>query len=180
MLTVVVPGTETWNDKTERFVVTQGQTLELEHSLVSLSEWEARFEKPFLSSEKKTVDETYGYIQAMSKEPVSREILASLTDDNIKEINSYIESKHSATWFKEVPGASRRSREIVTAEIIYHWMFAMQIDISCQHWHLARLFTLIKVTSEKNQKPKKMSKAEAIAQQRQLNAERLARTGGNG
>ena len=179
MLTIVVPGTETWNDKTERFVVTQGQTLELEHSLVSLSEWEARFEKPFLSNEKKSVEETYGYIQCMSKEPVAMEVLACLTDDNVKDINKYIESKHSATWFKEVPGGPK-SREIITAEIIYHWMFAMQIDLDCQNWHLARLFTLIKVISEKNQKPKKMSKAEAIAQQRQLNAERLARSGGNG
>ena len=107
MLTIVVPGTETWNDKTERFVVTQGQTLELEHSLVPLSEWEARFEKPFLSNEKKSVEETYGYIQCMSKEPVTMEVLACLTDDNVKDINKYIESKHSATWFKEIPGGPR-------------------------------------------------------------------------
>ena len=179
MLTIVVPGTETWNDKTERFVVTQGQTLELEHSLVSLSEWEARFEKPFLSNEKKSVEETYGYIQCMSKEPVAMEVLACLTDGNVKDINKYIESKHSATWFKEIPGGPR-SREIVTAEIIYHWMFALSIQLEAENWHLNRLFTLIKVVNEKNKPPKKMSRASQLAEQRKLNAQRRAASGGRG
>ena len=60
MLTITIPATEAWDERIERFVKTPETTLVLQHSLVSLSKWEARFKKPFLSNEKKSVDETYG------------------------------------------------------------------------------------------------------------------------
>lgn len=172
MLTITIPGIEAWDERTERFVNTQPFTLVLQHSLVSLSKWEARYKKPFLSNEKKTADETYGYIQAMSESPVDVDTIRLLSEDVIQEINDYIENSQTATWFTERPGA-RRSREVITNEIIYDWMDSLQIPWEAQHWHLNRLFTLIKVASEKNQPKKKMGRAEQLAQQRRLNAERL-------
>lgn len=179
MLTIIIPATEAWDERIERFVNTKETTLVLQHSLVSLSKWEARFKKPFLSNDKKTVDETYGYIQAMSESPVDETVLRMMTEQNMTDLNEYIEDSNTATWFKEDPNA-RRSREIVTSEIIYHWMWALQIPMEAQHWHLNRLFTTIKVVNEKNQPKKKMGRAEALAQQRKLNAERLERMGTSG
>lgn len=174
MLTITIPGEEFWDERTERFVYPQRVTLELEHSLVSLSRWEAQFEKPFLSNEKKSTDETFAYIQAMCQTDVPIEVLQTMSRENLDALNAYIEKKHSATWFTELPGAAK-SREIITAEIIYHWMFALTIPKETEYWHLNRLFTLIKVINEKNQPKKKMGKAEQLAQQRRLNAERLQR-----
>lgn len=172
MLTITIPATEAWDERIEKFVYTEETTLVLQHSLVSLSKWEARYKKPFLSTDKKTEDETYGYIQAMSESPVEMDVLRVMTAENLKAINDYIEDANTATWFNDAPGA-RRSREIVTNEIIYHWMISLQIPMEAQYWHLNRLFTQIKVVNEKNQPKKKMGRAEQLAQQRRLNAERL-------
>src|SRR5688572_7200610 len=144
MLTVTIPTSEFWDSETNRFVYVEGYSLELMHSLVSLSKWESRFEKPFLSNEKKTEEETYGYIQAMSSKEVSVDTLKTMSSENMVEINKYIEAKHSATWFKDIPGTTR-NREIITSEIIYYWMFTLQIPKEAEVWHLNRLFTLIKV-----------------------------------
>ena len=173
MLKITIPAVDYWDEVRNRFVYTEPVELTLRHCLVSLSKWEAIFEKPFLSNEKKTIEETYAYIQIMSDEPVSVEVLQTMTEDNLDELNKYIESKQSATWFTEKQ-KGRPSREIITAEILYHWMFAMQVPLEAEHWHLNKLFTLLRVISEKNQPPKKMGRAEQLAQQRRLNAERLA------
>lgn len=179
MLTITIPATEAWDERIERFVKTPETTLVLQHSLVSLSKWEARFKKPFLSNEKKSVDETYGYIQAMSESPIDVDVLRMMTEENLTAINEYIEDPQTATTIREAPGA-RRSRDIVTNELIYQWMWALQIPMEAQYWHLNRLFTAIRVVNEKNQKPKKMGRAEQLAQQRRLNAERLERLGTSG
>lgn len=178
-LIIEIPGSELWDSEAERFIHTEPRTLVLNHSLVSLSKWEARFEKPFLSNEKKTAEETYAYIQIMSETPISLDDLKALNNEAVQEINSYIEAKHSATWFVDMPNAPK-SREIITAEIIYYWMTALSMPLEMETWHLNRLFTQIKVINEKNKPKKKMSRASQIAEQRRLNAERLAASGGRG
>lgn len=179
MLTIIVPGVEMFNDETQRFVYSEPTKLVLQHSLVSLSKWEEVFEKPFLSKEKKTTEETYAYIKAMCvKGKITDEVLLRLSDENLTDINQYIEAKHSATWFREVPGGPP-SREIITAEIIYHWMFALQIPLECENWHLNRLFTQIKVVNEKNKPPKKGGRPD-LAARRALNEQRLREQGTTG
>lgn len=179
MLTITIPASEAWDERIERFVSTQETTLVLRHSLVSLSKWESEFKKPFLSNDAKTVEETYGYIQAMSDNPVDQTVLMMLTNENLKSINDYIEDSQTATWFSDKKRGPK-SREIVTSELIYYWISALTLPWEVQYWHLNRLFTIIKVTDEKNQPKKKMGRAEQLAQQRRLNAERLERMGTSG
>lgn len=173
MLTLVIPGQEVFNEETEEFSTVGDITLEFEHSLVALARWESKWKVPFLGPDKKTTEQTFGYIEAMCLTPdVPPETFLKLTDDNIKAINEYIEDTHTATWFKELPGQSRINREIVTAEIIYYWMVTMHLPMEMQYWHLNKLITQIRVVNQKNQPPKKMGKAEALAQQRELNKKR--------
>lgn len=180
MLTIVILGNESFDEENEVFVYPESFELQLEHSLVSLSKWESIFEKPFLGVEKKSTDETLGYIYAMIISPnVSKDVLKKLSDTNIQEINRYIDSKATATWFNEVRPETKSS-EVITSELIYYWMTMFNIPFSAETWHLNRLFTLIKICSLKSSKPKRMSRSEVAARQRELNARRRAELGTSG
>lgn len=176
MLTIRVDETEAFDENTNTFVKREGFVLELEHSLVSLSKWESSWKKPFLSTDEKTTEEVLDYIRCMSTgEDPPEEFEHFLSAAQFSEITEYINEKKTATWFREAPGEKGRpSQETFTSELIYYWMISYNIPIECQYWHLSRLLTLIKVFSKKNEKPKKMSRAEIAAQNRELNAKRKA------
>ena len=180
MLTITIRGKDLWNEITEQFVPVVLGTVELEHSLAALSKWESEFEKPFLGHDEKTTEETFGYIRCMCMDPnVDVTLFDNLSEQNMVDINKYIESKMTATWFKNLPNQAR-SREIITAEIIYYWMITLNIPLETEHWHLNKLFTLIKVTNEKNAPAKKMPRANAAQQQRDLNRMRQQQHGTSG
>lgn len=180
MLTITVPGVEMFDEKTQKFTRYGDVVLELEHSLVSLSKWESKFEKPFLEQTEKTSEEVFEYIKFMTLTPnVSDDIFMKLSEDNISEINNYLEAKMTATWFNDNQNQPR-SREIITSELIYYWMISFQIPFECETWHLNRLFTLIRVCNIKNAKPKKMDRAALAARNRELNAQRRAELGTSG
>ena len=172
MLQIVIPGQEFWDEQKQEFINTKEQVLQLEHSLISLSKWEAKWCKVFLSKQEKTQEETIDYIKCMTITPnVDPEVYTHLTRENIKEIEDYIAAPMTATYFSS-DNAGKSSREQVTSELIYYWMIALNIPFECQKWHLNRLLTLIKVCNIKNQPPKKMSKREIMSRNAALNAAR--------
>ena len=173
MLTLTVPGVELFDNKTQKFSTTETTVLELEHSLVSLSKWESKWNIPFLGRDEKTNEQIIDYVKLMTLTPdVPDEVYLRLSDENYEQINGYINSKQTATWFREDPN-SPKNREIITAEIIYYWMIALKIPQEYQWWHLARLFTLVRVLNQKNQPPKKAGSTQsAAAQRRALNEAR--------
>ena len=152
----------------------------MEHSLVSLSKWESIHEKPFLTEHEKTSEEILSYIEIMILTPnVPKNILERFSKEDFIKINSYLQSKQTATWFSETK-MTPKSREAITAELIYYWMLSLNIPIECENWHLNRLFTLMKICSLKNQKPQKMSRREMAERNRELNARRKAQLGTSG
>ncbi|MET0786860.1 MAG: hypothetical protein ABWY25_09155 [Paenisporosarcina sp.] len=172
MLRIIVPGAEFFDETTSTFESSDDVELELEHSLVSLSKWESKFQKPFLSSEQKTPPEVYGYIEAMILNPIyPNNIVFKFTQRNLDEINKYIDSKESATTFGVMPERKGRG-EVITSELIYYWMVIFNIPFDCEHWHLNRLFALIRICNIKSSKPKKMSRHEIAMRNRELNAKR--------
>ena len=179
MLTIVVPATESYDERTEQFIETKEQKLTLEYSLVSVSKWESKWNKPFLSKEQKTDEETRDFIRCMTiTQNVDPMVYYALTESNYNEIAEYINAPMTATWFAE--DKKRPNREIVTAEIIYYWMIALQIPWEAQKWHLNRLMTLIRVCNEKNKPPKKMGKRSIMSKNQALNAARRQHLGSMG
>lgn len=172
MLRITIPSTEFWDEAKQEFVYTKAQTLQLEHSLVSLSKWESRWNKPFLTKQEKTLEETIDYVKCMTlTQNVKPEVYNYLTNSNINEVNRYIDLPMTATQFfeeKKSPG----SKEQITAELVYYWMIVLNIPFECQKWHLNKLFTLIRVCDIKNRPPKKHSRREIMKRNAALNAAR--------
>ena len=84
MLQITIPSGEMWDEVNEKFVYTKAQTLTLEHSLVSLSKWESKWHKPFLSKEPKSQTETIDYIKCMTlTQNVDPNVYLFITRDNI-------------------------------------------------------------------------------------------------
>jgi hypothetical protein len=180
MLTITVPGDEVYDESTGILSTVNDVHLELEHSLVSLSKWEQMYEKSFIATEEKTEGELFAYIQCMITTPdYPTDVLYKFSKENIEEINNYISAKMTATSFHDPPGAPK-TREVITNELIYYWMTVFNIPFECQHWHLNRLFTLIRVCNVKQSKPKKISQAEAARQRAEMNARRRAELGTSG
>lgn len=180
MLEIIVEETEMFDDNTQSFIYIKPTKLVLEHSLVSISKWESKHHKPFLEDmENHTQEELLDYIKCMTiTQNVDPVVYLGISQENTKAISDYMNDTMTATWFKTTskPGG----REIVTSELIYYWMIALQIPMECQKWHINRLLTLIKVCNAKQENPKKMSKSAIRSQNAALNRARRAKHGTKG
>ena len=174
MLHITVPAQEFWDETAESFIYAKETNLVLEHSLVSISKWEAKWNKAFLGKTSKTVEETIDYIRCMTVTPnIDSSVYFRINSKIIEQINTYIDSPMSATWFSEIQNKKASAgNETVTSELIYYWMIAYNIPFECQKWHLNRLLTLIRICNIKNQDPKKMSKNDILRNNAALNAAR--------
>lgn len=171
MLEITIPGIELYDEEKNEFINYDEKTVNFEHSLVSVSKWESKWCKPFLSGKEKTAEEILDYIICMTvTEGITDDIYSRLTQENFSKINEYIGHPMTATTFNDERKSG--SREIITSEIIYYWMVAFNIPFECQYWHLNRLLTLIKVCNIKNNPPKKMSKQEVLSRNKALNEAR--------
>ena len=171
MLEITIPGLEYYDENNNEFIYYDKETIQLEHSLVSISKWESKWCKPFLDGKNKTMEEIIHYIRCMCiTENVDNAIFDRVTEENLLSINKYIDEPMTATTFsneQRSPG-----REIITSEVIYYWMIAFNIPFECQYWHLNRLLTLVKVCNIKNNPPKKMSRQEIMNRNKALNEAR--------
>lgn len=180
MLQITIPSIELWDESKEEYVYMKERTLQLEHSLVSLSKWESKWCKSFISNKNITEEETMDYIRCMTlTQNVPKEVYDYMPDSIIEQITAYINAPMTATYFSKMDN-HKFSREPVTSELIYYWMIALNIPFECQKWHLNRLLTLIRVCNIKNTPPKKMSKRAMMSRNSALNAARRQQLGSRG
>lgn len=172
MLEIKIPAGELYNESNNEFIYTKAVTIYLEHSLIALSKWESKYEKPFLDDKDKTNEEIMDYIKCMTiTKGVDPFCYMFLGQENIDRIQKYIDTKSTATTIREKP--SYGPKPILTSEVIYAMMIESGIPLECEKWHLNRLIMLIRVCRIRNTKPEKMSKSDMIKQRRELNAQRL-------
>lgn len=182
MLELTISAKNAFSNKQNKFLKTKETTIRLEHSLVSLSKWESKYQKPFISQEQKTREEILDYIKFMTiTQNVDPLVIELLNETELKAINDYISAPMTATKFyenkgPEGQGSPIRKKEVITSELIYYWMISFQIPFEFEKWHLNRLLTLIRVCSIKekqsNGKGSKMSKRDILAQNKAINAAR--------
>ena len=185
MLNITIPAIELYDNRTNLFSKTKEQTLSLEHSLVSVSKWEAKWHKPFISDKQKTTEELIDYVRCMTiTQNVDPNIYNFLTQENMKQVNDYIKNSMTATWFSENPNTPKKpvNRQTITSELIYYWMVSLEIPFEAQKWHLNRLFTLIRIANIKNNPKgkKKMPRSDLNARNRALNASRRQKNNTSG
>lgn len=172
MLNITVPAIELYDEQKDEFIYLKEQKLQLEHSLVSLSKWESKWHKAFLTKAEKTEEEMRDYIRCMTiTQNVDPEVYKYLSHDNIAEIRKYIDNPMTATYVSEDTSA-KGGRETVTSELIYYWMISLNIPDRFEKWHLNRLMTLIKVCNRKNSPKKRRSKKDIASEYASLNAAR--------
>lgn len=178
VLRIKVPSQEFYDESTNEFIEIPEQTLVMEHSLISISKWESKWKKPYLSKTvKKTREEAFDYLKCMTVQPsnVNPLVYRALTKKNIDDIAAYIEDSMTATTIQHNENSPSR-REILTSEIIYYYMIAQNIPVEFEKWHINRLLTLIEVCAIKNNpKGKKMSQAAIARQNRAINKARRAK-----
>jgi hypothetical protein len=180
MLRIIIEGEELFDEESETFTTTTTTVVDLEHSLVSLSKWESKHEKPFLSKTEKSNEELFDYIKAMIvDDSIDPEVLNRCSPKNLEEIQEYINSSQSATTFGKMP-ERKGLGETITSELVYYWMVAYTIPFECERWHLNRLFSLIRICNVKNSPQKKVSRQELAQRNRELNAQRRAQLGTKG
>lgn len=183
MLQIYLDDVHCFDEATETFIDIKGQMIKLEHSLVSISKWESKWKKPFLSKEGHTREETIDYIRFMTiTQNVNPLLFRYISDENILRINAYMDDPMSATTFTKQEGKGSGSNgKYTTSEEIYYYMVACQIPWDAEKWHFNRLMTLIKICEERNKPKKKMrNKGELARQRRSLNAARRAKMNSRG
>lgn len=180
MLEIVLPSEEAYDAERELFIPLDSVVLRFEHSLISVSKWESKYKKAFLFEDKdnpKTLDEMKYYMYCMLLDDHPESIIGRLKNEHYLKLKEYIEDSHTATTISKQPVNNSVRKEIITSELIYYWMVALQVPFEAQYWNLNRLIMLIQVINHKNTPPKKQSSKNIAAQRRALNAQRRQQYG---
>ena len=168
---ISIPETRLWDPVKEEFLYVKSQKLLLEHSLLSISKWEAKWKKPYLNSDKTPI-EVVDYIRCMTlTKNVDPNVYYAIPATELEKLQNYIVDPMTATTITNHE-QKRPGREVITAEILYWQMAKLNIDLEWEKRHLNRLITLIQVCAIKSQPPKKMSKRDIARQNKALNAAR--------
>lgn len=171
MLEIRVEG-ELFDENTEMFITVKPTILQLEHSLLSISKWESKFHKAFLSDRKKTEEEMDYYIKCMTiTKNVNTDVYKVLSAENYKEIEEYMNDPMTAAWFWD---DDKKGKTTPTpSEVLYCRMFSFGIPITCEKWHINRLIALIRTFNiETSGKNKKLSTSEVMRRNKILNEKR--------
>lgn len=158
-LRLEIKSEDMWDDQNECFVTPVHKVVNLEHSLYTISLWEEKHHKAFLSQETFTPEELIDYIRLMSDENLDEYDLEMIVKNHMKDIESFMNDSATAVTFRDFEEDDKKDKKIVASEMLYWQMFHYNIPLEFQHWHLQRLITLLRVCQDKegDVEPKKMS-----------------------
>jgi hypothetical protein len=128
--------------------------LRFEHSLLSLSKWESRYKKPFLTDLVKTPTELFQYFQDMLLDDQDPDLINLLSPEKFDRLGMYINEQLTASV---VPAAQQKyNSETITSELVYYWFTQLKIPFHpTETWHLSRALMLVQIAGYKSQPAKK-------------------------
>lgn len=174
MLQLEIPYREFYDEATGEFDHVEPITLELEHSLISLSKWESKWKKPFLTETSMSRAEVIDYIRCMTlNKKVNPKVYQTLTVAQLDKVKDYLVDPATATTVYDRRPQKPGKKEVITSEVIYYQMIYFGIPFECEKWHLNRLLMLIRVCAVKGT-PAQMSQFDIFKENSQLNAARRA------
>jgi len=172
MLPLIIPSSELWDEKTEQFFYTKETHLQLEHSLISISNWEMKWHIPYFDTTK-SAEQALDYIKCMClTKNVPSDVFKGLTTTNVQQINDYMLDPMTATTIGEIQDQKPQQKRVVTSELIYYWMIKFGIPFTCDKWHINKLIMLIRVCAEEDRPKKERAKKDIAADYRRINAAR--------
>jgi len=163
---------EVFDSSTNTFDFIEAQDVVIEHSLYTVSLYEMKYKVPFFTTipvKGVNKDDLIKYVKCMDVNSVLDD--RNITPELVMECVKYLGDPMTATTVRDEPSNKRRV-SIMTNEVIYSSMAELGVPFECEHWHLNRLMTLLRVASARQQPPKKMTNSEILAQNRELNEQR--------
>lgn len=182
-ITIKIKKQELYDETNERFIELQSDyELVLEHSLISISKWESKWHKLYFDDkEKKSREEVLDYVRCMNtKYDTPDYVYNALSTENFEAIAKYIDDPSTATKLPNIE-SERSNRERLSSELLYYYMFKLNIPKDCEKWHINRLLVLLEIFGIKDgNENKKLSRAELIARNKAINAKNRARFNSKG
>lgn len=178
LITIDLGSIEYYDSEKNEFVYEDGGKVRFEYSLKMLYEWEGKWKKPFLKeSQDLTSEEALDFYMMMALDPIDEKFM---TGEVMKKLSDYINDSQTATKFSSHGNSQNGNNtpskgKVYTAEELYAMMITAQIPLEFENRNLNRLITILRVISNNNEPPKKMSKQDILRQNAQLNAERRRR-----
>ena len=160
--------------------------LALEHSLISVQKWEAKWHVAFLNKGTRTFEQTIDYLRCMTLTPnVPDEVYYCIPHTELKRVLEYVDDPMTATRINDGfdSGNSygkKMGKDVITAEVIYNWMISLNIPTEYRKWHLNQLLTLIRVINAKNQPKKKRRMRDVLEEYKSINEANKRRFGTKG
>lgn len=148
-----IPERKVFDQNTNTFIILperhlKPMNLHLEHSLRSMRNWEAEYEKSFSDEiDKMSTEDLIGYIRCMTINTQRDDsVYDQLSVNDLITVSRYI-SRASSAWKivqdKKRP-ERRRRKQPNTVESIYFTMIQLGIPIEpCEKWHFGSLMALI-------------------------------------
>lgn len=168
MLELYIPDSDFFDEETSEFITVKGGLFKFEHSLYSMSLWEAKYKKSFLELKQYTNDELTDYTIFMCQTRLDPLLV---TTGVTRQVLEYIADSRTATRIQN--GNTRQAKTtVLTSEVIYSMMVAYNVPFETQHWHLNRLMTLLQVISIRQSPQKKKSTQEVYEENHKLNEQR--------
>lgn len=157
--TFTIPEQELYDEDANRFIYIKEQQITIAHSLLSISKWESKWHRPFISMEPLTKEQEIDYIRCMTlTQNVKSEIYYAIPDRVKNEIYAYMDDPMTGTTITEDPRKAKPKTPMknISSEELYYDMVALNIPFDpCEKWHLNRLIMLIRVCNEKNNPDKR-------------------------
>ena len=173
MISFYIPGEEAFDETTEEIIETDSVELNFEHSLKSISIWEAKYKRSFLMNGPSEELETLDYLSMMCTNADISPIYLKMHPEIIIGLDEYIKDPHTATVVKT--DNSSTNNMVMTSEVIYAYMANGQIPFSCDEWNINNLLKVISVLGALNGPKKSKSMTDIYEENRRLNQESRAK-----